>query len=163
MSSFFPLFTEYSSQLWQHISFEHHLAMHFERNYTELWRNHVETKQPGWSCSRWVPIYSWKNDIDSNLKDNLEIVVVFPLVYWIFFSIMTAHLFWASPCNAFWTELYGVMAKPCRNQATRMELFTMSSYLFVKEWYWLKLVTNEMVRLRNKTSFLFYYFFFVFV
>ena len=65
-SSFFPLFTEYSSQLWQYISFEHHLAMHFERNYTELWRNHVETKQPRWSCSRWVPIYSWKNDIDSN-------------------------------------------------------------------------------------------------
>ena len=40
-----------------------------------------------------------------------------------------------------------------------MELFTMSSYLFVKEWYWLKLVTNETVRLRNKTSFLFYFFF----
>ena len=40
-----------------------------------------------------------------------------------------------------------------------MELFTMSSYLFVKEWYWLKLVTDETVRLRNKTSFLFYLFF----
>ena len=48
-SSFFPLFTEYSSQLWQYISFEHHLLrveMHFERNYQELWRNHVETKRP---------------------------------------------------------------------------------------------------------------------
>ena len=44
-----------------------------------------------------------------------------------------------------------------------MELFTMSSYLFVKEWYWLKLVTNETVRLRNKTSFLFYLFFFSFL
>ena len=48
-SSFSPLFTEYSSQLWQYISFEHHLLrveMHFERNYQELWRNHVETKRP---------------------------------------------------------------------------------------------------------------------
>ena len=43
-------------------------------------------------------------------QDNLEIVV-FPLVYWIFISIMTVHLFWAPPsqsCNAFWTELSGV-------------------------------------------------------
>ena len=56
------------------------------------------------------------------VKDNLEIAVVFPLVHWIFFSIMTVHLFWAPPsysCNVFWTELSGVMAKPCRNQATQ--------------------------------------------
>ena len=48
-SSFSPLFTEYYSQLWQYISFKHHLlrvAMHFERNYQELWRKHVETKRP---------------------------------------------------------------------------------------------------------------------
>ena len=48
-SSFSPLFTEYSSQLWQCISFERYLlkvAKHFERNYQELWRNHVETKRP---------------------------------------------------------------------------------------------------------------------
>ena len=36
------------------------------------------------------------------VKDNLEIVVVFPLVYWIFFSIMTGHLFWAPP----WVEMH---------------------------------------------------------
>ena len=106
-----------------------------------------------------LPDFSTTHFLHNFVKDNLEIVVVFPLVYWIFFSIMAVHLFWASPCNAFWTELYGVMAKPCRNQATPMELFTMSSYLFVKEWYWLKLVTDETVRLRNKTSFLFYFFF----
>ena len=41
MSSFFPLFTEYS--------FEYHLLraeMHFEQNYQELWRNHAETTRP---------------------------------------------------------------------------------------------------------------------
>ena len=49
MSSFFPLFTKYSSQSWQYISLEHHLlivAMHFERSYQELWRKHVEIKRP---------------------------------------------------------------------------------------------------------------------
>ena len=51
--SVFPLFTEYSSQLRQYISFEHYLLrgqMHFERNYQELWRNHVGTKR--WRCLR---------------------------------------------------------------------------------------------------------------
>ena len=44
----FPLFTEYSSLLWQYVSLKHHLRieMHFERNYQELWRNHTETKPP---------------------------------------------------------------------------------------------------------------------
>ena len=49
MSSFFPLFTKYSSQSWQYISLEHHLlgvAMHFERSYQELWRKHEEIKRP---------------------------------------------------------------------------------------------------------------------
>ena len=49
MSSFFPLFTKYSSQSWQYTSLEHHLrivAMHFERSYQELWRKHVEIKRP---------------------------------------------------------------------------------------------------------------------
>ena len=36
-----------------------------------------------------------------------------------------------------------------------MDLFTMSSCLTMKEWNEVKLVTNETVRLRNKTSFLF--------
>ena len=36
-----------------------------------------------------------------------------------------------------------------------MELFTMSSCLTMKEWHELKLVTDETVRLKNKTSFLF--------
>ena len=38
-----------------------------------------------------------------------------------------------------------------------MELFTMSSRLTMNEWNALKLVTNETVRLRNQTSFLFYF------
>ena len=37
-------------------------------------------------------------------------LVVFPLVYWIFFSIMTAHLFWAPPLG------HVARRKPCRNQ-----------------------------------------------
>ena len=36
-----------------------------------------------------------------------------------------------------------------------MDLFTMSSCLTMKEWNEVKLVTNETVILRNKTSFLF--------
>ena len=36
-----------------------------------------------------------------------------------------------------------------------MELFKMSSCWTMKEWNELKLVTNETVRLKNKTSFLF--------
>ena len=36
-----------------------------------------------------------------------------------------------------------------------MDLFTMSSCLTMKEWNEVKLVTNETVRLTNKTSFLF--------
>ena len=36
-----------------------------------------------------------------------------------------------------------------------MDLFTMSSSLTMKEWNEVKLVTNETIRLRNKTSFLF--------
>ena len=37
-----------------------------------------------------------------------------------------------------------------------MDLFTMSSCLTMKEWNEVKLVTNETVRLMNKTSFLFF-------
>ena len=37
-----------------------------------------------------------------------------------------------------------------------MELFTMSSRLTMSEWNALKLVTNETVRLRNQTSFVFF-------
>ena len=36
-----------------------------------------------------------------------------------------------------------------------MDLFTMSSCLTMREWNEVKLVTNETVRLTNKTSFLF--------
>ena len=36
-----------------------------------------------------------------------------------------------------------------------MDLFTMSSCLTTREWNEVKLVTNETVRLTNKTSFLF--------
>ena len=36
-----------------------------------------------------------------------------------------------------------------------MDLFTMSSCLTMREWNEVKLVTNETVILRNKTSFLF--------
>ena len=40
-----------------------------------------------------------------------------------------------------------------------MEVFTMSSYLFVKEWNELKIVTNETVRLKIRLrSFLFIFF-----
>ena len=42
-----------------------------------------------------------------------------------------------------------------------MELFTISSRLTMKEWHKLKLVTNETVRLKNKTSFLFLFVFFI--
>ena len=38
-----------------------------------------------------------------------------------------------------------------------MEMFTMSSRLTMNEWNALKLVNNETVRLRDKTSLLFYF------
>ena len=48
-----------------------------------------------------------------------------------------------------------------------MELFTVSSRLTMNEWNALKLVTNETVRLRNQTSFPFYFcflfFYFIFL
>ena len=44
-----------------------------------------------------------------------------------------------------------------------MGLFTMSSCLTMNEWNELKLVTNETVRLKNKTSFLFFLIFILLV